>query len=203
MGLNWLDIVVVCIIIAGILDGMSKGLIVSLFNIVGFLIALIIARYATGIAASFIIHNTSIYSSLVDTFSKKISTLNPMTLSLLKLFNYNQTTMQESLASILINIACFFCIFVIVIILVNIVKGTLKFAVDKTPIKYVDRLGGAGVGFVKAIIVLFILFAVLTPFLGILPQGGAISAAIDSSVFAKYFMLYNFLIPWLQKMKLF
>jgi uncharacterized membrane protein required for colicin V production len=197
--LNWLDITILVVFLIVSLDGMMKGFIFSFFNIIGVFVSLFIARYFTAALAGFIIKNTGIFEGLKLAFEKRISTLNPATLSLLNLLNLKGGKIEEALTYIFINIACFLFIFFLCTILINLFRDTLKRIVKKTPVKYLDKLGGLGIGAIKGALLIFVFFAVVTPLIGLMPQSSELVTAIGTSKLAKYFYLYNFIIPWMQK----
>lgn len=200
MGINWLDITIVLILSAGALTGMMNGFIVSIFNIAGIFISMIIAKNLSPAAADFIITHTSIYDTLKSLFIKRMSSMNPATLALIRIVNSKNSSMEDTLTIMFINIAVFICIFMISTVILNILRDTLKITVRKTSLKYVDIAGGLVIGVVKAAIFIFIFFAVVTPLMGIMPQRSQLIDAIGTSKFAKYFYQYNFMIQWLQKL---
>lgn len=202
MKLNWMDIVIIAVLLFGVLDGIYKGFIISIYNIVGTIIALIAAKYFSPVLAHFIVENTGIFDKLREIFLKRVATLNSGAMELLKIFNSKNMPIEDTLTTTFINIASFLCIFFIGAIILNILRDFIKFGVRKTPIKYIDKLGGGIIGFIKAALFVFIFFAILTPLVGVMPQNSKIVEGISTSKLAKYFFLYNFIIPWVQKMKL-
>lgn len=195
--MNWLDIAIIVILITGAIDGMIKGFIVSFFNIASIFISLICARFFSISVSNFIIKNTSIYDNLNKIFEKRMTTLNPLTLSVINMFKNKNTT--GSLTMIFINIACFLCIFFAATMAINIVKDFLKLKAHRKSLRQIDRAGGLIIGFLKAFIFIFLFFAILTPVISLLPEKSMIISLIGSSKLAKYFFLYNFIIPWIQK----
>lgn len=199
MGLNWLDIAIIILILVSCIDGMNKGFVYSCFNIIGLFASLFVAKLLTPTVSKFLIESTSIYNSLKSLFEKRVGSLSKASLSLLHLLNIRSTSIGETLTIIFVNIACFICLFLICSILLNIFRDSLRKLIKMTPVKYIDRLGGIVVGLVKAGVLIFIFFAVITPLLGLLPQSNELVIAIGTSKLAKYFYMYNFIIPWMQK----
>lgn len=198
MGVNWLDIAIIILFVVTCIDGMNKGFLYSCFNIIGVFISLFLSKILTPYISIFIIDNTQIYNSLKSLFEKRVGTLNKASLSLLHLLNIDDAAIGDTLTIIFINIACFICIFIIATIALNIFRDSLKRLIKKTPVKYFDRLGGLGIGIIKAGVLIFIFFAAITPILGLLPQSSELVTAIGTSKLAKYFYMYNFIIPWIQ-----
>ncbi|MDF2674285.1 MAG: CvpA family protein [Clostridiales bacterium] len=199
MGLNWLDIAIIIVIIITCIDGMNKGFVYSCFNIIGVFISLFIAKIFTPLVSKFVMDSTPIYNSLKGLFEKRVGSLNKASLSLLQLLNIKDAAIGETLTIIFINIACFICLFLISTIILNIFRDSLRKLIKMTPIKYIDKLGGVAIGIIKAGVLIFVFFAVITPLLGLLPQSNELVIAIGTSKLAKYFYMYNFIIPWMQK----
>lgn len=199
MGLNWLDIAIIILIIVTCIVGMNKGFVNSCFNIIGVFISLFLAKILTLSVSKFIIDSTTIYDSLKSLFEKRVGSLSKASLSLLQLLNIKDAAIGETLTIIFINIACFICIFLISSIFINIFRNSLGRIIKMTPIKYLDKLGGAAIGLIEAGVLIFVFFAVITPLLGLLPQSNELVTAIGTSKLAKYFYMYNFIIPWMQK----
>lgn len=199
LGLNWLDITIICVLLFGVFDGVSKGFIVSFFNIAGIFLSLYLSRFFMGIAADFLIKNTSIYGSLKNAFDKRMSGMDVLSTSLLKLLNVKGTSITDSVTIVFIDIACFLIIFILTTILVNIFKNVLKTKVKKTALRHVDKFLGGAIGFTVAAIFVFIFFAMIIPFTTVMSKSSTLVTAINTSKFAKYFFYFNFVIPWLQK----
>lgn len=199
MGLNWLDIAIIILIIVTCIDGMNKGFVYSCFNIIGVFISLFVAKIFTPFLSKLIVESTPIYNSLKGLFEKKVGSLNKASLSLLQLLNLKNEAIGETLTIIFINITCFICLFFITTIILSVFRDSIRKLIKMTPVKYLDRLGGIGIGLIKAGIFTFVFFAVITPLLGLLPQSNEVVIAIGTSKLAKYFYMYNFIIPWMQK----
>lgn len=198
-GLNWLDIIIICVLLFGIFDGMNKGFILSFFNIAGIFISLYFSRFFMGVMADFLIKNTSIYSGLKNSFNKRMSGIDSLSASILKLFDVKGNKISDSITMVFIDIACFILIFFITTIIINIFKNILKDRIKKSSLKHVDRILGGAIGFVVAAIFVFIFFAIVIPFTTVMPKDNSFASVIETSKFAKYFYYYNFVIPWLQK----
>lgn len=198
MGLNWLDVAMVVFIVVMCLDGMNKGFVHSCFNIIGLFASLLAAKLMTPFAAEFLRNNTQIYNSIKAVFEKKAGSLSRASLSLLQLFDIEDAAIGEALANIFINIICFICILVIFVVVLSFFRDLIKGLIKNTPVEFLDKLGGLGIGIIKAGIWIFVFFAVITPLLGLLPQSNELVDAIGSSRLAKYFYMYNFIIPWMQ-----
>lgn len=198
-GLNWLDLAIICILLFGIFDGMNKGFILSFFNIAGIFISLYLSRFFMSILSDYLIKNTLIYENLKQIFVKRMSGINSISMSILKLFNIKGNSASDSVTIAFIDVACFILIFFISSIIINIFKDMLRSKVKKSALKHVDKLLGGAIGLTVAVIFIFIFFAVLIPLTAVMPKDSSIVIAIGASKIAKYFFYFNFLIPWIQK----
>jgi uncharacterized membrane protein required for colicin V production len=198
-GFNWLDIIVICILLFGILDGISKGFFLSFFNIAGIFLSLYVSRFLMGILANFLITNTSMYNGLKATFEKRISSIDFVSSSILKLFNIKGNNVANEMTTIFFDTACFILIFFITTVILNIFKGFLKSKIKKSSLRHIDKLLGGVIGFIVAAIFIFLLFALIIPITTVMSKNSSLVIAIETSEFAKYFFYFNFILPWLQK----
>lgn len=82
-------------------------------------------------------------------------------------------------------ILAFLLIFCSVVIVVNVIAIVLKYLLNLVFLGWLDRLGGAGFGLVKGVLIVSVLFMVLTAFL---PKGAPL---IKDSVCAPYVALVS------------
>ncbi len=83
------------------------------------------------------------------------------------------------------NILAFMVLFCGVVIVVNVIAIVLKYLLNLIFLGWLDRLGGAGFGLVKGVLIVSVLFMVLTAFL---PKGAPL---IKDSVGAPYVALVS------------
>lgn len=83
------------------------------------------------------------------------------------------------------NILAFLVLFCGVVIVVNVVAIVLKYLLNLVFLGWLDRLGGAGFGVVKGVLIVSVLFMMLTAFL---PKGAPL---IKDSVCAPYVALVS------------
>ncbi len=201
LNLNWLDIVIILVLAFGSYIGYRRGLIVTIFNTVGLIAALIVAKLVTNPVAAYLTENTKLYDKILEKVTDKIGTINPMTMTVYKLVNVESKTAAEALAGTVMSVMVFLAVFLVALIALSLVKHTLKAIADKTPIGAIDKLVGMVIGFVMSAIFIFVFFAVTAPFSGVAVSGTVLIDAIGSSYLAKYFFLYDPIIPWLEGMK--
>lgn len=71
MGFNWLDFIIIGVLVFGLIDGIRKGLIVSIFNVASIFISLYLSKLFMGALSDILIKNTSIYQSFKDIIAKE------------------------------------------------------------------------------------------------------------------------------------
>lgn len=148
------DILLIIALVLFALSGWRKGLILSVFSIVGYFVSLLIARAVSPSVTDFIITNTGIDASLDNLVGNQIRNITELDIP---------TSMISGFATkTILSMICFFVIFTISsIIMSKIVK--LINRVGRLPIiGHINRIGGLIFGVVKGILLTFVILAVLT-----------------------------------------
>lgn len=195
LNLNWLDIAIILVLALGAFSGYKRGLIVTIFNTLGVIAAIVVAKFITGPISTYLIEHTRLYDKILEKVTEKIGTLKPITMTAFKLADLDRGTAAEILAGSVMSIIVFLAAFLIALIALSLLKHTLKAIADKTPVGAVDKLAGMLIGLVMALILIFVFFAVTAPFSGVAANGTVILDAISTSRLARYFYLYNPIIP--------
>lgn len=199
MSINLVDIIILGVVVWGIIDGVIKGLIVSVINTAAIFISLYFGKYVSGIITNTIITKTGIYLYLRDVIAKKILQGNEISKTIIGIVKVKGMPAPDGIAYLIIN-ACGFIIFLaLILILLRVVGGITKGIIRKTPLSIIDKLSGAAFGLVKSLLVLFLVFALITPVLGVISKDAFISSSIEKSRYAVYFMKYNFVLDWLKE----
>jgi uncharacterized membrane protein required for colicin V production len=73
-------------------------------------------------------------------------------------------------------------------LVLNIVSGIFKVPV----LRQLDKIGGFLFGIIKGMVIVYIIFALLSPITYIFPDG-KISKGIDESILSEYFIHQNFI----------
>jgi hypothetical protein len=74
-------------------------------------------------------------------------------------------------------------------------RDTVRGIIKRTPVRYLDNIGGLGIGMAKSLLFIFIFFALFSPIMVLLPQDNFLVTAVLSSSIAKYFLTYNIVTP--------
>lgn len=195
--MNWLEIVIVILIIGCMITGYQKGLIKGSVTLVSLVASLVLVSALTPTISKVLQNNTPIYKAIQTNVlkgispsqeeeKKKLSTAEqreaieklklPSTIKESLIENNNNEVYQllkvdqfyEYTASYIAKIILNIITFIICLILVNIIIKIVFLGLDlisKLPvINGINRLTGLGLGFLKGILMVWVLFLVLTMF---------------------------------------
>lgn len=226
--MNWVDMVIVVILIINIIEGMSRGFIISLFNLTGFFISAYIAKLYYPILVGYIYNNPHIIGKLKDFIYRrvyKIMETNPngkepsSTLSLfkvpktveMKLFDNSQfydsadglmysteSLISETLTSVFITIISILLVFFIVRFLLMIAVNIINSVAQLPILKQLNAFTGLIFGLVKGVLIIFILFTLLTPIISLYPQGFIAKGTFESNL-GQYFYYNNIILNYLNQ----
>lgn len=199
MNFNILDIIILVLLAIGAINGAIQGLVVSVLNFASIFLSLIFANTLIRPVSDYIINNTKIDEYITQLISKKIQSVNPIAASVLQIFKSNRVTAINALTLSFINIVIFILIYFALNFLLNLIIRIAKISISKSKLKYIDGIGGMIFGLIKVFIYIFLFFAVITPIMGIVSEKNWLIVEIGNSKLARYFYLYNFIIPWIQK----
>lgn len=199
--LNWMDILTVLVLVFYAVNGLLKGLIVSVFRIAGFFISLYAARLLAPIISGLITGNTGIYSGLYDYFGTKIPN-DPTLATAFNIIGANKSDINGSLTSLFITIASFILAFLVIKLILLLVERVLNMTSRLPVINQFNKAGGFIFGIVKGIIILYIVFAVLVLLTPVLEPDNVIIQTVNSSILAVNFYKYNFIIQWISSFSL-
>ncbi len=201
--MNWVDVAIIAIMVIATIKGYLDGLVVSLLNVTGIVVAIIAAKLYFRELAGYIITNTQLYDKLYAFISKGIEKNNAMG----TLFNTVVETgshggldnAASAVSTVIIYILSILAIYFAVRLAFTIILHFLNALVELPVLKQFNRLGGIVIGFAKGILGIMILFALCLPLTQIFSIEW-LTAAINQSSLAVYFCQYNFIISWAAKM---
>lgn len=146
-----LDLIVILVILLYTFNGWRRGLILSVFSILGYILSLIVAREFSPILTRYVVNNTGIDNWLDGLLSKGIRNVTQM--------NVPTSSVSDLATNTLINVICFFIIFSITsMVIFNIAR--LINGVGRLPvIGELNSLGGLVFGTAKGLMLVFIVLA--------------------------------------------
>ena len=209
-----IDLIIVAIFALFIMMGCKKGLTGSLIKLLSFAIALILAFILYKPVASIVTNNTqideNIEQAIVSTFNGKTeneqepqdnkdeeSGINKTILDNINKEIENATSeakdqivdnTAKSLTTTIINVSSGICVFIVARFILFII-GIFANQITNLPIlKQIDKLGGIAYGAVEALVIIYLILAIISFTAVINPENGIVSAILKSSIGS---ILYN------------
>ena len=141
-----LDLIVILVILIYAFNGWRRGLILSVFSILGYILSLIVAREFSPVFTKYVVLNTGF-----DTWLDSILSVTQM--------NVPTSAVSDLATNTIINVICFFIIFAVTsMVIFNIAR--LVNGVGRLPvIGELNSLGGLVFGTVKGLLLIFIVLA--------------------------------------------
>lgn len=169
-----LDVIVAIVIIGTMVQGYRHGLLQTLVHTVGWFLSLAFAFIWSPKFNAFILDNTDLYSSIYGNINEKVSTtLTPAEMqgsmptiiqdSLTNLINSLSGSISVGLSNLLFTIACFLVITLAVQAVLHILIALVSKEHNDGITGFFDGCTGMIFGFIKGIIFVFILLALMVP----------------------------------------
>jgi uncharacterized membrane protein required for colicin V production len=215
--MNWVDGVIIVVLIVSTAKGYSQGFVLSLMNIAGFVAAAAAAWMYFGSLAQYLTDNTALYEKVYLAVAKSLERAGPIigggdyngqelpgALRNLILYggsvpvggNPPAEAIVQSVSSIIISVISILLIFLAVRLVFMIAVTLLNSLVELPVLKQFNRLGGIAVGFAKGVLGLMLTFALIIPVIAVFPAKWLVGG-IEGSVAAVYFYRNNLIIPWI------
>ena len=208
----FLDIVVVAILALNIILGYKKGLINVVFNIVAFLLAIIITFVLYKPVSNIIIQNTNIHENIKEMILKRSQGTEPkeeniesndinkyIENSINNMTNEAKTAAREVVAENFATKAVQVITGIVLFILTRAILILLRFVtqtIAKLPIiKQFNTLGGIIYGIIKGLIIIYVLLTIMYLIVSIKGNGN-IALAIDSSCITKFLYDNNIIVNY-------
>ncbi|SHK04505.1 CvpA family protein [Tepidibacter formicigenes] len=183
MDLNYIDIIILVIISLFGLKGFRIGFIRSLFNLLKYIISLLICKIYYKPIIDYILNNQKIYvffkNFIEDIFIKTINT----------------NILAETATKVLIEIVVILGIFIISNIVFGLIINCIDSVFKFTPLKIINKSMGFIFGSVKGLIFLLLLLTIFHPFLVIFEEEKLI-IDLNNSLLIKYLYMYNFVFKY-------
>ncbi|MBS4534402.1 CvpA family protein [Clostridium sp. D2Q-14] len=215
--MNFADIIIIIIILLTGLNGFHRGFILSAFSLLGTILALVIANKFYPIIASLFINHTNFYDSLYDKIYPNIVNITegegvfsfdtlvkiiriPQILinNSIGKVDYNSVeVITRSITTMIINIISIIILFIIANIILSILVRMLNIFFKLPILNSFNKIGGLIFGLIRGVLVIFIIYAILTPVISLNPDG-FIAVQTTNSVLGDYFYNNNLIIGYLE-----
>lgn len=213
--MNYVDIIIIIIIVLACLQGYRRGFVKTLLDTIGVIAAFFLSKEFYYIAENFILNNTKMFVKvhdfledklsfkLMETFDKSLNIPAELKHVLSNIINTGGVAGTNDFAVFVDNISLllirsisfvvtFLVIYAILVIVANFIDVILKLPL----LNLTNRIFGAGMGFLKAVIILYIIFALSSPLIGFL-QDTKLAQGILGSESSKIFYDNNILLNYL------
>ncbi len=166
--MNWIDIIIISILIYRMLKGFTLGLVLSIFNIIQTILSVILTKRYYIYIYGYINNNPKIY----NLFEKMVEFI----LGILfyskskKDFSFIPDLISKGLVGLIIKIFSIILIFWIINFLISIVLELFSFLL-KTPIlKGLNRISGLIFGLMEGLFIIYLFSFILSPISTIFPN---------------------------------
>lgn len=189
--MNWLLIVVICIIAWNAVRGYTRGLLRIVYSLAACILMLTASSMAAPYVRDNILSQTGIESVIYSNIEKQIAVQGQKATGDFDMANIllQQSGAYDSISVQLTNAIMTGLSFFIVIFLLGIVEYFVRRLIRKIErvpvISTVNRVAGFGVGFIKGIVIVWLLLALIS-LLATSEAGQAMTVYINDSLMLKY-----------------
>ena len=189
--MNWLLIVVICIIAWNAVRGYTRGLLRIVYSLAACILMLTASSMAAPYVRDNILSQTGIESVIYSNIEKQIAVQGQKATGDFDMANIllQQSGAYDSISMQLTNAIMTGLSFFIVIFLLGIVEYFVRRLIRKIErvpvISTVNRVAGFGVGFIKGIVIVWLLLALIS-LLATSEAGQAMTVYINDSLMLKY-----------------
>lgn len=189
--MNWLLIVVICIIAWNAVRGYTRGLLRIVYSLAACILMLTASSMAAPYVRDNILSQTGIESVIYSNIEKQIAVQGQKATGNFDMANIllQQSGAYDSISMQLTNAIMTGLSFFIVIFLLGIVEYFVRRLIRKIErvpvISTVNRVAGFGVGFIKGIVIVWLLLALIS-LLATSEAGQAMTVYINDSLMLKY-----------------
>lgn len=223
--MNFIDILIIIFIGLICLDGYKRGFIKTLFDTIGLIVAFFLSKKFYYIAEEFLLKHTKLYIKVHDFFELKATGFTeilqkstaditnafrealklPVELQNLvsNMFSTNTSTNVDTFSIFVDNISVivirslsflitFLIIYVILVLASNFINVLFKLPV----LNLANRIFGAATGVIKAVVILYIVFALCSPLIGFVQDNKLVTGILESES-SKIFYDNNIILNYL------
>lgn len=183
MHLNYIDIIILGIILLFGIKGFYLGFIRSLFNLLKYIFSLVLCKLYFKPISSYILNNEYV----VRFIREWIKGL------LIKIPNNNifLDAIIKGIIDIVIILGIFFISNLILGVVISFIESIFKFK----PLKIINKLAGFIFGSMKGLIILLLILTLIHPLLEMFPKETLI-IDLNNSLLLKYLYMYNFVFKY-------
>lgn len=210
----FIDLIILAILILCVFLGYKKGLTKCVIKILSFVIAIVIAFVLFKPISSLVINNTTIddniKNSIINVLQDDVSETGRvkedtnLPQSMVNYINESIETSESTKTSIIeetaqnisvgiVNVCVGISLFIIARIALIFVSALSSIVTDLPIIKQVDKLGGIVYGLIEALLIIFVIFAIIS-FISPMIESSGFIVAINKSILGSVFYNHNLLL---------
>lgn len=209
-GLAIVDIFIVAIILISAVEGLFRGFIVITFNLLGYIIALIVAKIYYPVLSNFMMNSTDLFGDIRKALEKYVGQLFTQggTEQIINGMNLPEgikdgaraqvqggvaaqaTNVSHGVVELFFNIVSIILIFIAVKFLIFVISKILDSIAQLPILKQINKFAGVLVGAAKGILLVYVICLILTPFVTFAPEG-QVALAINASNLGPIFYYDN------------
>ena len=221
--MNYVDIIVIVFVGLIILEGYKKGLIKMLFELAGLIVAFFLSKELSFIVQQFLTENTKFYGRVHDFFQTKAQWLTeiiqegtadvinklqeglklPQEMKTLFIQSYESGANTNSfdvfvnlITDFVMKSISFLITFLIIYFILLMAVSILNTFVKLPLLNISNKVGGAVIGVGKALIILYIVFALASPLIAFMPDNKLVKG-VNNSNSGKIFYDNNIILNYL------
>jgi uncharacterized membrane protein required for colicin V production len=196
-----MDLCIIIILALGTITGIRRGFVASITSVACVIVSIIAAKTYYTTVSVFLLTNTALKDTIIKFMvDKKVlqgfNGFMPGNTMTTFYSDYFTQDIHTFVSIAVINLISIVGIYLVVRFVLAIVEGYVKSASEMPGLNEINRLGGGAIGFAKTVLVLLLVFAAIIPMSNMLPWEG-FRDAVESSILAKYFYSYNFILGWI------
>ncbi len=221
--MNYVDIIVIVFVGLIILEGYKKGLVKMLFELAGLIVAFFLSKELSFIVQQFLTENTKFYGRVHDFFQTKAQWLTeiiqegtadvinklqeglklPQEMKTLFIQSYESGANTNSfdvfvnlITDFVMKSISFLITFLIIYFILLMAVSILNTFVKLPLLNISNKVGGAVIGVGKALIILYIVFALASPLIAFMPDNKLVKG-VNNSNSGKIFYDNNIILNYL------
>lgn len=185
--MNWLDFIIIFILVNYILKGFTFGLVLSILNIARVILSLIITNKLYPVVYRYMIESP-FFNRIFENIARFIS--NMFSNQTGQGLNIMSNLISVKLSEVIITSLLIIIIFLLVNSLLKMIVRKISFRINIPILKQLDKLGGIAFGLLEGLFVTLIIGFILSPIALFFPES-LIGSGVNNSLILTY-VLHNF-----------
>ncbi len=225
MSINIVDIIVLIFVGLSIFTGIKKGFIMSLFDLLGLIVSFFIAKEYYHIINNFLIKNTKLNGKIHEFISEKLAGIiselgdavslenifngfDQLPFDIKMMFNdlvsssgggisENATALSDKITALIMIFISFTIAILFVFLILFVIANAINAVVKAPVLNLANKLLGGGLGIVKSVLILYLVFALATPFIMFSDKDNTITNKVLESSSSEIFYENNIILNYL------